>query len=254
MLSNHTAEKLRTMRLPAMAAEYTRQSEAPSISSLDFDERLAMMVDAEWLSRENNRIAKLTKDAKLRFSNASLADIDYRHSRKLDKAYIARLSDYSWVKEARNMIFTGCTGTGKTWLACAFGAAACQRGLRVSFYRVNRLLNDMALANASGSLGKLLHKIKRDKILILDDWGLSRLNPLEGRFLLEVFEDRYGEGSTIFSAQLPIVKWHELFEDSTVADAVLDRVVHNAHLIELHGPSLRSATEKVKTHPAPDGA
>ena len=248
MLIHQTTEKLRSMKLNAMAVEYIRQCETSEISVLDFDERLGMMTDAEWLSRENNRIKKRLKEANLRFAGASLADIDYRPSRKLDRAYIARLSDFAWVKEARNMILTGCTGTGKTWIACAFGSHACRLGLRVAFYRLNRLLNEMTVAAGSGNMDKLLAKLKKVDILILDDWGLAMLNPLEGRFLLEVLEDRYREKSTIFAAQIPVAKWHGIFEDSTVADAVLDRVTHNSHRLELHGPSKRS--DDLNTSPA----
>jgi DNA replication protein DnaC len=139
-----------------MAVEYTRQYEIPTISALSFDERLGMITDAEWLSRENNRIKKRLKEANLRFPSADLADIDYRPSRKLDRAYIARLSDFAWVREARNLILTGCTGTGKTWLVCAFGSHACRVGLRVAFYRVNRLLNDMTIAAGAGNIDKLI--------------------------------------------------------------------------------------------------
>ena len=253
MLIHQSMSKLRDMRLSAMAAEYVRQSESPNISDLDFDERIGMMIDAEWLLRENNRIQKRLKDAKLRFDSASLADIDYRPSRKLDRAYIARLSEFVWVREAKNIILTGCTGTGKTWLACAFGAHACRIGLHAAFFRVNRLLNEMTGANESGSMSKLLLKLKRVDILILDDWGMTVFNPLESRFLLEVIEDRYNERSTIISAQLPVANWHALFEDSTVADAVLDRLVHNSHRIDLHGPSLRAATGNVNPKTAPNG-
>lgn len=251
MLINQTTEKLREMRLNAMATEYIRQCETPAISALGFEERVGMMTDAEWLSRQNNRIKKRLQEANLRFAGASLADIDYKPSRKLERAYIARLSDFAWVKDARNMIFTGCTGTGKTWLVCAFGAQACRMGLRVAFYRVNRLLNEMAVAAGSGGMDKLLAKLKKADILILDDWGLAMLNPLESRFLLEVLEDRYGERSTIFAAQLPVAKWHGLFEDSTVADAVLDRVVHNSLRIELHGPSMRPSDGNTSSYDAP---
>ena len=244
MLVHQTTEKLRDLKLNAMAAEYIRQCETPSISALSFDERIGIMADAEWLSRENNRIKNRLKEAKLRFADACLADIDYRPSRKLERAYIARLSDFAWVREARNIILTGCTGTGKTWIACAFGTQACRIGLRVVFYRVNRLLNDLAVAAGSGSVDKVLAKLKKADILILDDWGLAMLNPLEGRLLLEVFEDRCGEHSTIFAAQIPVAKWHGLFEDSSVADALLDRVIHNSYRIELHGPSLRTQTGK----------
>ena len=255
MLNNQTAEKLRTMKLPAMAAEYLRQAESPDMAALDFDERLGMIVDAEWFAKDSNRIKKLTQDAKLRVSGACFAGVDYRPSRKLDRAYVARLSDFMWVRETKNLILTGATGTGKTWLACAFGAEACRKGLHTAYYRVNRLLNEMAAASSSGGLPKLLARLKRIDLLILDDWGLITLNPLEGRLLLEVFEDRCGERSTIIAAQLPVSNWHGLFEDSTVADAVLDRVVHNSHRFELHGASLRrqSSNDQADDH-SPDGA
>ena len=254
MLNNQTTDKLRSMKLSAMAAEYLRQSELPDMSALDFDERVGMMADAEWLSRENNRIRKLMKEANLRFSMACFADVDYRPSRKLDRAYIARLSDFAWLKGAKNLIITGCTGTGKTWLACVFGAEACRKGYRVAFYRVNRLLNDLVLAPASGNLNKALAKLNKADMLTLDDWGLCVLNPLEGRLLLEVFEGRFGERSTVIAAQLPVAKWHSLFEDSTVADAVLDRLVHNSHRIELQGPSLRTSTAHSPTDADKDGS
>ena len=224
------------------------------MDTLSFDERVGMMADAEWLARENNRIKKLKKEANLRVSMACFADIDYRQSRKLDRAYLARLSDLAWAKESKNLIITGATGTGKTWLACAFGVEACQKGVRVMYYRTDRLLSELTVAYGSGGLNKLLAKLKKAAILILDDWGLAALNTLESRFLLEVFEDRYGERATVISAQLPVAKWHSLFEDSTVADAILDRLVHNSHRIELQGPSLRPLADKNREAEAPSGA
>jgi len=253
MLNNQTAEKLRSMKLPAMAAEYVRQSEYPVADALDFDERVGMMIDAEWLSRENNRIKRLIKEARLRYSAACFADIDYRPSRKLDRATIARLSDFAWAKDAKNLVLTGCTGTGKTWISCAFGVEACRMGLRVVFYRTNRLLNEMTVASGVGNIDKLLAKLKKADIIILDDWGMTTFTPLEGRFLHEVFEERCSERSTIFSAQLPVAQWHGLFEDPTVADAVLDRVIHNSYRLELHGASLRSVTGKDQGGGAPGG-
>jgi len=239
MLINQTAEKLRSMKLHAMAAEYIRQAESPNMDALSHDERFGMLTDAEWTARYNNRVRQLTLDAKLRVSSACFSDLDYRPSRKLDRAYVARLSDFAWVRETKNMIITGCTGTGKTWLACAFGVEACRKGLRVAYYRVNRLLNNLAAASGSSELVKLLARLKKTDLLILDDWGLTTLNPLDGRLLLEVFEDRFAEHSTIIAAQLPVSSWHGLFEDSTTADAALDRVVHNSYRFELQGPSLR---------------
>ena len=193
MLINQTSEKLRSMKLPAFAAEYIRQTELPNIDALTFDERVGMLTDAEWLSRENSRIKRLTREANLRISTACFADIDYRPSRKLDRAYIARMTDFAWVKEAKNLIITGATGTGKTWLACAFGSEACRKGIRVAFYRVSRLINELTIANGSGGLHKLFAKLKKSDILVLDDWGLTTLSATDGRYLLEVFEDRYGE-------------------------------------------------------------
>ncbi len=239
MLNQQTAEKLRYMKLPAMAAEYLRQADSAAMDALSFDERLGMLADAEWTARSNNRVKKLVSGAKLRVANACFADLDYRPTRKLDRAYVARLSDFGWVREARNLIITGATGTGKTWLACAFGQEACRRGLRVAYYRLSRLTNALIAASGSAELTKLLAKLKKADLLILDDWGLATLNPLESRLLLEVFEDRCGERSTVVAAQLPVREWHGLFEDKTVADAVLDRLVHASHRFELHGLSLR---------------
>jgi DNA replication protein DnaC len=239
MLIHQTAEKLRSMRFPTLAAEYLRQTESPDMNALSFDERLGMLVDAEWTARHNNRIKRLVTGAKLRISGAYFADLDYRPSRKLDRAYVARLSDLAFIREAKNLLITGATGTGKTWLACAFGNEACRRGFRVAYYRVNRLLDELTAVSGSADIIKLLSKFKKTDLLILDDWGLSTLNPREGRLLLEVFEERYGERSTLIAAQLPVSKWHAVFEDPTTADAALDRVVHASHRFELQGPSLR---------------
>jgi DNA replication protein DnaC len=240
MLIHQTAEKLRVMKLPAMAVEYLRQSESSLMESLDFDERMGMLADAEWLARKNNRIKKLARDANLREANACFADIDYRTVRKLDRQAIARLTDFAWVKEKRNMIVTGATGTGKTWLVCAFGQEACRLGIRTRFYRMSRLINELTLAAGSGNLAKALAKLAQADILILDDWGLNTITPAESRLLLEVFEDRFGIRSTIIAAQLPVSKWHDLFEDKTIADAILDRLVHSTHRFEIHGQSMRS--------------
>ena len=253
MLINHTAEKLRTMKLHAMAAEYLRQSESPGMDALSFDERAGMMADAEWFSRENNRIEKLTKEARLRYPSACFADIDYRPSRRLDRTYIARLSDFSWVRESKNLFLTGCTGTGKTWLACAFGVEACRLGMRVAFYRVNRLLGEMAALTSFMEISRFLVKLNKVDIIILDDWGLTMLTPIECRLIKEVFEERCARRSTIISAQPPVSVWHSLFEDPTVADGALDRIVHNSHRLELQGPSMRSLTGKDQGGGAPCG-
>jgi len=239
MLNNQTIALMRAMKLPAMANEYQRQLETPAMTALDFEERIGMIVDAEWLQRENSRIQRLKKAANLRFNDACFANIDYRQSRKLERSSIARLSGFAWIKEHLNIIITGATGTGKTWLACAFGEEACRMGVKTAFYRASRLINELCAAAANDVLDKLLAKLKKCELLIIDDWGLTTIAPTESRLLLEVFEDRYNACSSIISAQIPVAKWHSLFEDSTIADAILDRIVHNSYRFELRGSSLR---------------
>ena len=239
MLNHQTLEKLAGMRLPSMSGEYRRQLESSDTTALSFEERFGMLVDAEWAARHNNRLAKLLRLAKLRIPGACIEDLDYDLRRKLDRGYVARLADCGWTNEHRSLIITGATGTGKTYLACAFGNAACRQGLKTRYYRVNRLLTDLAVGRGDGSYNKLMRDLKKTDVLILDDWGMIALDPVSGRDLLEVVEDRFDHRSTIISGQLPVKDWHGLFEDSTVADAVLDRLVHNAYRFELQGPSMR---------------
>jgi len=239
MLSNQTLEQLYTLRLSAMAEEYRRQQETPAMDSLDFDTRFGMITDAEWLFRNNQLTKRLEKEAGLRISSACFKGLDYQPARKLNQAYVTRLSDFAWVKEAQNIIITGATGTGKSYLACVFGAEACRQSLRVKYYRVNILLAELCAAYSDGRLTKALNNLNKADILILDDWGLSNMNALQGRLMLEVFELRINEKSCILAAQLPVSKWHDLFEDSTIADAVLDRLVYSSHRFELQGPSMR---------------
>lgn len=238
-MMNQTLEKLSAMRLLVMEQEFRRQMELPAMGSLSFEERLSMLVDAEWLARQNKKLRRLLKEANLRNPEACLEDVDYAVSRKLERAQIARLSDLSWIGEGRNLFITGACGTGKTWLASAFGNAACRQGLKVQSLRVNRMLGDLLAARNNGTWAKLLSSMKKPDLLILDDFGLSPLDPLHCRDLLEIVDDRYGCGSILVTAQLPVSGWHSVFEDPTIADAVLDRLVHNAHRIALHGPSMR---------------
>ena len=246
---NQTLEKLSAMRLSVMEQEFRRQMELPALSELSFEERFAMLVDAEWLSRQNKKLQRLLKAANLRNPEACLEDMDYAPGRKLEKAQIARLSDMAWIQEGRNLFITGACGTGKTWMASAFGNAACRQGLKVRSLRMNRLLSDLLAARNDGSWAKLLDSLKKPDLLILDDFGLAPLDALHCRDLLEIVDDRYGCGSILITAQLPVAAWHSIFEDATLADAVLDRLVHNSHRVELHGPSLRhrGAQEAVHT-------
>ena len=245
MMTNQTLNKLTEMRLPAMETEFRRQMELPAMSDLPFEERFGLMVEAEWLARYNSRIDRLLKAAKLRCPSANLENIDFSPERHLDKALVARLSDMSWLKEGRNLFITGACGVGKTWIASAFGNAACRLGKRVVSYRVSRLLDHLRAARAEGTWGRLLAALKKPELLILDDFGLDRLDAIHCRDLLETVEDRYDSGSILITAQLPVSQWHGVFEDATLADATLDRIVHNAYRIELRGPSRRTgaATE-----------
>ena len=244
MLNQATMDKLASMKLAVMARVYKKQLEAPDTRMLTFEERFGMVVDAEWNHRLDNRIKKSLQKATLRIPTASLADLDYDPLRKLDRGYVTRLSDCSWIREHRNMIITGLTGTGKTYLSCAFASAACLESWKVKYVRVNRLLTDLAIARGDGSYPKRMNELKKMDLLVLDDFGMNSLDPISGRDLLEVVEDRAGYRSMIISGQLPVSHWHGLFEDSTIADAVLDRLVHNAHRFELMGPSLRRMMEK----------
>lgn len=239
MLNNQTADKLSGMRLSAMAREYHRQLEHTPTSSLSFDERFGMLVDSEWMARKNNQLQRLLKIANLRIRDACLEDIDYSPNHNLDKSMVSRLADCAWVKEGRNLIITGATGTGKTYLASAFGNAACRQSYKVKYYRVNRLLTDLSIGHGDGSYNKLMRDLKKTDLIILDDFGMAILDPVSSRDLLEVIEDRFGTKSTIIATQLPVTGWHDLFEDSTIADAILDRVIHNSYRFEPKGDSKR---------------
>ena len=236
---NQTLDKLNSMKLRAMEQEYRRQSELPASAALSFDERLAMIVDAQWLAKQNNRLQRLLREADLRDPSACLEDINFDSKRNLNKATIASLADCAWIKEGRNLIITGATGTGKTYLISAFGNAACRKSLKVRSYKVNRLLTDLMIGRGDGSYNKLLHDLKKPDLLILDDFGMAPLDHSACRDLLEVIDDRHGRKSIAVSAQLPVANWYSVFEDATIADAVLDRVINNAYRIELKGPSLR---------------
>jgi DNA replication protein DnaC len=243
MMINQTTNQLLEMRLPAMESEFRRQYELPAMSSLSFDERFGLIVEAEWMGRYNAKVGRMTKAARLRCPEACLEDIDFDEVRKLDRQLVARLSDMSWLKDGRNLFITGTTGTGKSWLASAFGNAACRFGKRVATYRMSRLLDDLRRARADGTWAKLLASLEKPHLLILDDFALDRLDTAHCHDLYEIVEDRQGAGSIIITAQLPVSQWHGIFEDATVADAVLDRLVNNSSRFELHGPSRRRARD-----------
>jgi DNA replication protein DnaC len=239
MLNQPTIEKLYGLKLGAMASAYQEQQKDAQVSSLSFEERFAMLVDAEHVSRDNRKIKALLKDAELRIADACLEDVDASASRGIDKAMLRQLQSCAWVDQNLNVLITGMTGTGKSYLACALGQTACRRGLRVCFRRVPRLFEELALAKADGTYTKALRKLGRAQLLILDDLGLGSPTEAQRHDLLEVLEDRYGARATVVTSQLPRESWHEWVGDPTVAAAILDRLVHNAYKLDLQGPSRR---------------
>jgi DNA replication protein DnaC len=239
MLNQPTTDKLKALRLDAMAAAWAEQQKRGDVAKLSFDERFALLVDAEWLDRENKRLARCLKEAKLRLSQACVEDIEYTARRELDKAVIRQLATCRWIAEHQNVVITGATGTGKTYIACALAQQACRKGHRAIYRRASRLSDELVLARADGTYARALSRIARVDVLIIDDWGHAPLKDQERRDLVEVLDDRHGNRSTIMTSQLPVAKWHDHIGDPTNADAICDRVLHNAHRIVLKGPSRR---------------
>jgi DNA replication protein DnaC len=239
MLSEPTLEKLKSLRLDAMASMWAEQIKDAEVSKLTFDERFGLLVDAEWLHRENKRMARLLSEAKLKISLACVEDIDYPAARDLDRAVVRQLATCRWVTEHTNAVITGATGVGKTYLACAFAQQACRKGYRAFYRRAPRLFHELALARADGTYIRALGKLARFDVLVIDDFALAPLQDTERNDLLELLDDRCGSRSTIVTSQLPPAKWHEYLHDPSVADAICDRVLHNAHKIVLKGPSRR---------------
>jgi len=239
MLTAPTLDKLQSLKLDAMAHAWTEQQQQAELTSLAFDERFGLLVDAEWLARDNKRVTRALKDAKLKLPHACLEAIDYPARRELDKAAIRQLATCRWVQEHHNVILVGATGTGKSFVAFALAAHACRKGFRAYYRRAPRLFHDLTLARADGTYVRLLGKLARVDVLLIDDWGLAPVTDQERRDLLEILEDRYGERSTIITSQLPPAQWHDYLADATLADAICDRILHNAHRIVLKGPSRR---------------
>jgi DNA replication protein DnaC len=239
MLNEPTLEKLKALKLDALAAAWIDQHGKPDLAALSFDERLGLLVDAEWLARENKRLTRSLKEAKLRHAQACIEDIDYPPRRELDKAVIRQLASCRWVVEHQNIAITGMTGTGKSYVGCALAQQACRKGYRAVYRRAPRLFEELLLARADGSYVRLLDRLARVDVLVVDDWGLAPVKDQERRDLLEIFEDRDGTRSTIMTSQLPTNKWHDQLGDPTLADAILDRLLNNAHRIVLKGPSRR---------------
>jgi DNA replication protein DnaC len=238
MLTNQTVEKLKQMRLLGMAAALEDQLQTADVASLSFEERLGLMVDREQTERDNRRLKTRLTKAKLR-QQASMEDIDYSGARGLDKAHLLDLGSCRWINEHNNLLLTGPTGAGKTYIACALAQKACRQGLTALYLRLPRLFSDLAIAKGDGRYGQLLVRYSRIDVMVLDDWGVAPMTAENRRDLLEILDDRYEKKSTLITSQLPLDKWHRYLEDPTLADAILDRVVHNAYRLELKGESMR---------------
>lgn len=249
MLLEPTLTRLREMRLTGMAAALEEQQAVPDVQDLSFEDRLALLLEREATVREDRRLTRLLRQAKLRLP-ASVEELDFRSPRGLDRSYILRLASCDWIRHHQVTLISGATGTGKTFLACALAQAACRQGLSSRYFRLSRLLEDLTLARADGSYPKLMNRLQKTRLLALDDFGLAPLGKSERRDLLEVLEDRVGRQATLVTSQLPIEHWHEAIGDATLADAILDRLVHHAHTVTLKGESMR----RHKPKPRPSNA
>jgi DNA replication protein DnaC len=244
MLNQPTIEKLNALRLSVMAEAWLSQAKNAQTATLSFDERFGLIVDAEYLARDNRRIDRLLRDAQLRYPTACVEDIEPSSARGIDKAQVRQFARGTWLQDHLNMILSGKTGVGKSYIACALGQDACRKGHRVLYRRVPRLFDELALARAEGSYAKLLANLAKVEMLILDDWGIGSLKEAQRNDLFEVVEDRYGRASTVITCQLPVDKWHQWIGDPTIADAILDRLVRNAYKVELTGTTRRPEVSK----------
>lgn len=239
MLTNQTRQSLHALRLPGMAQAYEDQLNNATTQSLGFDDRFGLLVDAELAQRENRRVGRLLKSAKLKAPSACPEDIDFSARRGIDKRQVMDLLSCQWIERGQHVLITGPTGTGKTWLGCALGREAARKGLPVVYHRLPRLLEELAIAHADGSLPAVRTKLAKARLLILDDWGVAPITDRGRQDLLEVIDDRVPGSSVLITSQLPVKAWHDYLGEPTIADAVLDRLLHNKHLIELKGDSMR---------------
>jgi DNA replication protein DnaC len=235
MLNEATIDKLREMQLDTMAEAFRAQESDPAIASLSFADRLGLLVDAEWSARRTRKLTRLVRGAQLHFPSACVEDIEYHADRKLDKALVSKLSTCTYIQDKHNIIILGASGAGKTYIGCAFGIAACRNFHHVKYVRLPDLLNDLAVAHNTGTYQKLMKQYKRAELLILDEWLLLPLKVAEARDVLEIVEARHQKGSSIFLSQFSPAGWHTKIGEGTLADAILDRIVHDSYEIFIDG-------------------
>ncbi len=239
MLLSPTIEKLREIKCFGMIEELENQLKNSNSQKLSFEDRLGLIIDKEILNRDNRSLQARLLQAKLK-QKACIENIDFRADRKIDKKTILSLSSCQWIKEHRNIILTGATGVGKSYIACALAHKACIEGYRTSYLRASRMFPELAMSRADGKYAKIMKGLSKVDLLIIDDWGLHKLNEIERRDFLEIMEDRYSLKSTIITSQLNVSNWHQLIGDATIADAILDRIIHNSYRISISGPTMRS--------------
>jgi DNA replication protein DnaC len=244
MLTHPLFEQLKTLRCDGMLEAFQDQLNTPDINRLSFDERFALLIEREYILRENRKLTNRLRQAKLKEPTACIEDIDYSPERHLSKTVITRLAECGFISRKENILITGPTGAGKTYLACAFANQACRQGYGARYIRLPKLFQEISIAKADGSYIKLMEHVAKLSLLILDDWGLAPMTDANRRDLLEIIDDRYHRSSTLITSQLPIQAWHESIGDATLGDAILDRLIHNAHRIEVKGPSMRETIAK----------